>query len=393
MDIIQKGILILIKSAVSGKALKLPDGFSLDEAFTSIAEHRIISTAYTGAVNCGIPLSLPIMQKMLFYSAKLMMISEKQMQAVGKVTTIFSDNEIDHMPVKGCVMKTRYPSPELRYMGDADILIRKDQYDKISPLMKNLGFTLEEECDHVFVWKSQELLLELHVKLIPSSEHLLCEYLGDGWRLAKEKNGYCYAMTKEDEFIFSFIHFVKHYRDSGIGCRHVVDLWIMDRLFDENSRAYIKRELKKMRLDTFYKNMVCVIKNWFEDGESDVVTEHITQFIFSCGNWGQAKTQAMARQMLTADTDDPKKMGRKLLLKDIFPPSDRIKGEYPILEKVPFILPFVWIWRIIKTVIFKRDSVRRSLKRASLLNEQAVNDFRENLKIVGLEPNKKADPK
>lgn len=391
MDIIQQGILTLIKSAVLGRTLKLPEGFSLDEAFTLIAEHRVISMAYTGAVNCGIPRSLPIMQKMLFYSGKLIMISESQMQAVEAVTEAFVKNGIYYMPVKGCIMKTRYPTPALRYMGDADILIRKEQYDKISQIMEKLGFSVEEECDHVFVWRSRKLLLELHVKLIPSSEHLLYEYLGDGWRLAKEKNGYCYSMTKEDEFIFLFIHFVKHYRDSGIGCRHVVDLWIMDRLFDENSRAYIKRELKKMHLDIFYENMVRVIKNWFEDGESDIITEHITQFIFSCGNWGQAKTQALARQMLTVDTDDPKKMSRKLLLKDVFPPRDRIKGEYPILEKIPFVLPFVWIWRISKTVLFKRDSVRRSLKRASLLNEEAVNDFRQNLKIVGLEPNTKAD--
>ena len=43
-------------------------------------------------------------------------------------------------------------------------------------------------------------------------------------------------------------------------------------------------ELKKLHLDRFYENMIRVIKNWFENGESDDITEHITRFIFDSGN-------------------------------------------------------------------------------------------------------------
>ena len=389
MDIIQQGILTLIKSAITGENIPLPTEFSLDEALPLIAKHRIVSLAHTGAVRCGVPLGDPAMQKLLFNSGKLMVRSEKQMRAVQDVLQAFSENEIDYMPIKGCLMKGRYPSPELRFMGDADVLIRSEQYDRIIPIMQSLSFEKDEECDHVFVWKRDDLLLELHVKLIPSSEKFLCDYFGDGWHLAKKKGGFCYAMSKEDEYIFLFSHFVKHYRDSGIGCRHVIDLWVFDRLLDENSRSYILQELKKMKLDRFYENMQRVIKNWFEDKESDSVTDHITDFIFSCGNWGTAKNHLLAREILNIETSDPEKMQKTALLKDMFPPAERIKGEYPVLDKMPFALPFVWVWRLIKTALFKRESVRRSVKRAALLDADSVNDFQNNLEAVGLEVNMK----
>ena len=53
------------------------------------------------------------------------------------------------------------------------------------------------------------------------------QIFGDGCRFATHKNGFCYAMSERDEFMFVFSHFVKHYRDSGIGCRHVTDLWVL----------------------------------------------------------------------------------------------------------------------------------------------------------------------
>ena len=101
----------------------------------------------------------------------------------------------------------------------------------------------------------------------------------------------------------------------------------------------------------------------------------------------------MAREVQNSDTSEPEKMRTKMLLKDIFPPIERIKGEYPILEKLPIVLPFVWIWRLIRIVLFRRSSVRRSLKRASVLDKDAVRNFQHNLEIVGLEVNTKADLK
>ena len=86
-------------------------------------------------------------------------------------------------------------------------------------------------------------------------------------------------------------------------------------------------------------------------------------------------------------------MRTKMLLKDIFPPIERIKGEHPILEKLPIVLPFVRICRLIRIVLFRRSSVRRSLKRASVLDKDAVRNFQHNLEIVGLEVNTKADLK
>ena len=69
------------------------------------------------------------------------------------------------MPLKGCNMKALYPSPELRVMGDADILIRVEQYDRIRPIIQSLGFEeygdifYEEGIPHIMMKKLVIILL------------------------------------------------------------------------------------------------------------------------------------------------------------------------------------------------------------------------------------------
>ena len=58
-------------------------------------------------------------------------------------------------------------------------------------------------------------------------------------------------MTPEDEFIYLFTHFAKHYRDGGIGCRYVVDLWVFLRNNPTMDPEKIKRELDKLQLREF----------------------------------------------------------------------------------------------------------------------------------------------
>ena len=148
MDNTQRGILILIKCAVTGEVLPLPDDFSLEDAFTICHKRQLLPLLYAGAVRCGFPKQDPLMIKMLQYYFKYMVRSEKQMTDLQRVLDAFDKHGIDYLPLKGSHLKSLYPKPELRLMGDADILIRMDQYDKIIPLMEKLGFREKYESDH-----------------------------------------------------------------------------------------------------------------------------------------------------------------------------------------------------------------------------------------------------
>ncbi|MBR4077439.1 MAG: nucleotidyltransferase family protein, partial [Oscillospiraceae bacterium] len=128
MNTIQRGIITLLKSAVTEQPLPLPEGFDLAEAYAVAKRHHMSTLLYDGAIRCGIDRGLPVMQKLFQNYVRLMVISERQMAQVEKIATAFQEAGIDYMPLKGTLMKGRYPKPELRVMGDADILIRLEQY-------------------------------------------------------------------------------------------------------------------------------------------------------------------------------------------------------------------------------------------------------------------------
>ena len=200
-------------------------------------------------------------------------ISEAQLRQVKRICAAFEENGIDYLPLKGCRMKGLYPKPELRFMGDADILIRTEQYPAVIPIMEALGFAEGAESDHELHWKHPELNLELHKRLIPTYNQDFYRYFGDGWGRAIRCSGHGWEMKPEDEWIYLFLHFTKHFRDGGIGCRHVIDLWVYLRHHDHMDDSYIRAELKRLQLLEFHENMRRLLAVWFEEAKTDEKTE------------------------------------------------------------------------------------------------------------------------
>ena len=70
--------------------------------------------------------------------------------------------------IKSAVLGEKLPLPETFSLEEADGLIRMEQYEKIIPIIENLGFAQGEETDHELHWSSKGLFVELHKWLIPS---------------------------------------------------------------------------------------------------------------------------------------------------------------------------------------------------------------------------------
>ena len=285
MNTTRRGIVQLLKSAVTGEACPLPEGFSLAEALPIINRHHLDTLAYQGASNCGLNGMSPVMLELLRRYCARLMYSEAQMAAIGRLLAVFEEKGIHYMPLKGTNMKARYPRPELRIMGDADILIRAEQYDSICGILESMGYSYVMEGSHEYVWESGEVTLELHHQLIPSRDQEYRAYFGDGWRLAAHRDGFRYAMAPEDEYIHLITHFAMHYLTGGIGCRHTLDLWVYRRCFPDMDEAYIRTQLSRLRLLEFHDHVCRLLKAWFEGGGEDDRTALMTDFIFYGRSW------------------------------------------------------------------------------------------------------------
>ena len=386
MDHQQKGLLTLIRSAITSQPLPLPEGFDLEGTHNQIKYHEIVPLTYEGALLCGISKKTPAMNLLFQDYCRFFMRSEEQMQAIGRIYAAFDANKIDYLPVKGCNMKPLYPKPELRVMGDADILIRMEQYSQIVPIMESLGFEATQESDHEYIWRSKELYLELHKRLIPSYNEDFYSYFGDGWRLAKIQEGCRYKMLPEDEFIYLFTHFAKHYRDGGIGCRQVVDLWIFRRAFPKLDEAYIKQELEKLQLFRFYQNICRLIEVWVQDGQADETTDFISDFIFQSGTGGTAHSHVLSSEVKNKKIAGSAKGGKlRTVCSVVFPTALSMQKEFPVLKSAPYLRPVLWPVHWGKTILFRRDAIQKRLNQWNGASAEEITTYEQALNYVGLD--------
>lgn len=391
MDIIQQGIITLLKSAVTGEALSLPEDFSLEEAFPVIKKQGLATLAYEGAVRCGISRQEPVMQELFRTYCSVLLCSERQMAKVEKLLQSFEENAIDYLPFKGCVLKALYPKPEMRAMGDADILIRLEQYEQIKPILRSMGFQMKTESDCELIWKHPDLYLELHQCMVQPSHRDYYAYFGDGWGRAIPIEGHRYGFTPEDLYVYLFMHFTKHYRSGGIGCRHVVDLWVFRQAYPKMDRSYINQELEKLQLSQFHENCIKLIDSWFGSGQPDEVTDFISKRIFSGGSWGNPKDYHVFVELTRQKTPDKVKNSRlKFAVNLLFPPLQQIQKKYPVLIRFPFLLPGAWVVRGLAVLLTGREKLRDAVKTGNMISDDALKAHQEVLRRVGLEWNGQA---
>ncbi len=385
MDNLKGGIISLIKSALTKEKAVLPEDFDWETCFKIALFHKITALIYYGAYNSGIKIPDEFSSGLLKNVLTMVQFSEQQGYNFGKLFDAFEENNISYMPLKGMILRDIYPKAEMRHMGDADILIKTEEYDKIKQVMKDNGYEFVLESNHEYIWKKGHMQTELHKYLIPSYNDDYFGYYGTGWKLAQKTETSRYVMSDEDFYIYLFTHLAKHYRDAGIGIKHFTDLWLYKKAKKGLDFDYINKELEKLQLLKFHNNVEIMLKVWFENEETDDVSEFITHWIFTSGVYGTTEKGDLS--MAIRKTDDWEHKGNMqavFYIKKILPPFKTMKERYAVLEKVPFLLPVMWIVRIFESVFFKRDNIKSSAKRLKNMSNDNVEKYQRDLDFVGL---------
>lgn len=388
MNSTQLGMIRIVDSAVNGKQNILPADFDLNAAIKIARRHQIVPMLYYGALQCGISPKTPQMQQLFVQTCQYLAVNEKQMLELQRICAAFDEAQVEYMPLKGTLLKGMYPKPEMRPMSDADILIRVEQYGQIKPIMERLGFEEQIESDHELIWHKPQVHIELHKRLIPSYNKDYYAYFGDGWRLAKplQEQPNRFAMTPEDQLIYLFTHYAKHYRDAGIGIKHFVDLWIY-RSKVALDEEYIHAELKKLKLDAFYDNTLRALAVWFDEGQPDAVTELITETVFQSGVYGTHEGHLLSDAVKTAKAQKTaKRARRKKILDTVFLPYKAMCERFPVVKKVPVLLPFMWVVRW-ATALFTRGRVGRRREELKTISVERIDGYQQALQTVGLDFN------
>ena len=316
------------------------------------------------------------------------LIDEAQKREIAKISDAFQKNGIDYALLKGSRLKYLYPSTDMRSMGDADILIKTEQYEKIREIMLALGYCEKGEGAHDFAWICDNLYVELHKSLFGEYRDVypeVDEHYKNSWSLMNPTgNGSEYTFSPEDEFIYLFAHFTKHYKLSGIGIRHLTDLWVFHRANPDMDMQYVKEHLRQMNLLDFFENVWNTALCWFDGKEFDEMSEYISNEILSGGSFGTLENQVLSDFIAKEETGTGFSLKFKRNLKYIFLPYKAMAVKYPILNKIPIALPITWVLRLIDIAVNKRQTLSKYIEEEKFISSDKITKRKKSLEYVGL---------
>ncbi len=287
----------------------------------------------------------------------------------------FSEQGIKFLPLKGILLKSLYPEPAFRSMGDLDILYEEKDFEKIKSLMRELGYEYRTESagsNHQIFFRPPVTTVELHRALLNDTSPF-AEYYNDVWRRAlPTEEPFVYRLSREDEYIFLLIHGYKHFSGAGSGVRTVLDFWLyLKRYGKELDREYIAAELSRAQEIARQSAAEPVVDITAEPAaETEAPLEEFEKTLErEIGLWFSAENPTLNETGISLLSDGvygriEKLWERKLQEKGkfrylagrLFPPYKVMKQRFTLLEKLPFLLPFFWILRLIRAAFCRRKT-------------------------------------
>ena len=357
-------------------------------AICKIAEEQnLISILYRAVRISGLKVPDEILTRIKAGFFQDIRLDRLQNTELTQLFRAFEEKSIDYFPIKGTVMKKYYPGSVYRWMSDADIFIREDQYGIISGIMKNAGYSFIDESEHEFRWRKSGFLIEFHKQAMSSAFKETVDYFGDGFTRAHRIGGsHRYQFDATDELIFAFAHFVKHYLTGGAKIRNITDLYYLWKRGGED-KARLEAVLENMNLLDFYKILLKNVMAWFEGSPFDEAGELIFRTALTDSNEYKSSRkfifwEARSNRGMTKTTGIAKV---RTMLKSFFIPAKKIHSKYKIFRKLPFLLPLFWIWRGFYSILFRKERLKEYVSVQFKDGDKYLDKYMKEMKTLGLE--------
>jgi len=269
------------------------------------------------------------------------------------------DASIDHILMKGFVLRDCYPVPELRTFTDIDLVIRPEDRAKCHALMLSLGFAVKDDWEPVYSYYRGDEYYEIHTQIMEIDVSEKADYRGyfaDAWAYAVPASAHSYRFTPEFHFLYMLTHIAKHIHGSGAGIRMYLDVAAF--LQHQSSAldwSWIASQLQKLKLHDFACVVLSAVERWFGVGcpmalppVAGEILDNFTEFTLEAGVFGHHNRDGALAAMKHQEQDIPASRA-KLLLRMAFPKAQTIQARYTYLQDKPWLLPVAWVHRFVKT--------------------------------------------
>mgnify|MGYP006364175447 CR=1 FL=1 len=105
-----------------------------------------------------------------------------------------------------------------------------------------------------------------------------------------------------------------------------------------------------------------------EEANQDVCD--VGEYILNSGVYGNTNNFAVIK----GGKKDLKSTKKKFWLKTIFPSYNAMKGKYKILKKLPFLLPFAWVYKWFEVLFTRPAKFKKTIENSDNLSQEKI-DF------------------
>ena len=292
------------------------------------------------------------------------MISMIQTRCLKELEENFEKEGIYHQALKGSVLKTIYPSPEMREMSDIDVMIYDVNLNRAKKVVEDMGFTLTESVKHHDIYsKAPFLFIELHHTLFDKDvDHSLYEYFKNEKHLiAKDGRKYALHFGIEDFYVYLIAHMAKHFFETGCGIRNVIDVYFYRRIYEATwVETIITTELETCGLKAFESRIHTLAQVWLDGKKADYFSIMLFNYMTNCGIYGKGKYGLWGKfVMLNKSNNRNDQFYAKWWY--YFPPISYMEGDYAWLKKYPFLLIVAWGMRAVHGLLSKEGREKRKM--------------------------------
>ena len=398
MDTIEKYFLKIICSHIRGKDIsdELKD-ISLDE-LTALYRisiiHSVFPMFYDVVCKTESFAGLDDEIKSLWKRQTIVAVASQAVKTESffQIYRHIKDAGLNCLVIKGIICRQMYPKPDCRTSNDEDIYISKDEFGACHKLILENGFETKDKDDfditddiHVisYVDAGSGLHIELHQTLFEEDSKAygyMNSYFNDAIKNAvaiQVNDNELKTLEYTENLLYLICHAFKHFVMRGFGIRQLCDIL----LFAENygskiNWSYIEKTTKEIGADVFFVNLIDIGERYFEfsrekacmrDAFSYIVAESqdLLDDILDAGIFGKSSDSRHHSNSMTLSAMENRNDGagsKKAAWGAVFPRLEIMKKRYKILNKLPFLLPLMWIVRSFSFLFSKKNAENNSAK-------------------------------
>lgn len=329
------------------------------------------------SVNSGMPDS--VYEKWFKRALSLTARGVRNLDGQKNLIRLLNENEIPYVILKGMSSACYYPDKEKRASGDVDFIVKPSDLERTRQLLCDNGYVMERNLSPIhYEFDYGKVRFELHKTISGIPEYKVGELFKAELEDIVDKGEMTDSgFMKPSDYhhgIVIFLHTMHHMLSNGIGARQLCDWACFVKETHEKSfwRDNMIPLLKKTGTLTFASALTEACIYYLNIPEpawhiavSEDLRDSVIKEIYTSGNFGRKNPDNNSQMNLMVVRNSKKlsvfgKIGK--MIKALHKSN---KIVFPILEKAPYLYPFIMIWRVIRHIVLILRGQRPSLIKVS----------------------------